>query len=40
MDVGDKVDKVARHESENGVYVGIGWAYQGVVDCEVGRREA
>jgi hypothetical protein len=40
VDAGDEVDEVARWENENGVRAGVELAYQGVVDCTVGRREA
>jgi hypothetical protein len=40
MDTGDKVDKVAGQENENGVHVGVELTYRGVVDCTVGRQEA
>jgi hypothetical protein len=40
VDAGDKVDEVAGRENENGVCASIDWAYRGVVDCDVGRREA
>jgi hypothetical protein len=39
VDTGDEVDKVAGQENENGVRTGVELAYQGVVDCIVGRRE-
>jgi hypothetical protein len=39
IDVGDEVDQVAGHENENGVHAGIAWAYRGVADCTIGRRE-
>jgi hypothetical protein len=40
VNAGDKVDEVAGQENENGVCAGVEWAYWGVVDCAVGRREA
>jgi hypothetical protein len=40
VDAGDKVNEVAGQESENGVRAGIVWAYQGIIVCAVGRREA
>jgi hypothetical protein len=40
VDAEDKVDEVAGRENENGVRAGVELAYQGVVDCAVGRREA
>jgi hypothetical protein len=40
VDAGGEVDKVAGQENENGVHAGIDWAYRGVVNCDVGRREA
>jgi hypothetical protein len=40
VDVGDKVDKVAGWENENGVRTGVDWAYQGVVGCDAGHQEA
>jgi hypothetical protein len=39
VDAGDEVDEVAGWENENGVCAGIGWAYWGIIDCAVGRRE-
>jgi hypothetical protein len=40
VDAGDEVDEVAGRENENGVRMGVDWAYQGVVDCTVGCLEA
>jgi hypothetical protein len=40
VDAGDEVDKVVGWENKNGVHTGIGWAYRGVIDCEVGCQEA
>jgi hypothetical protein len=40
VDAGGEVDEVARRENENVVHAGIDWAYWGVVNCDVGRREA
>jgi hypothetical protein len=40
VDAGGEVDEVARQEKENGVHAGVDWAYQGVVDCDVGHQEA
>jgi hypothetical protein len=40
IDAGDEVDEVARQENENRVHVSVGWAYQGIVDCDVGHWEA
>jgi hypothetical protein len=40
VDAGDKVNEVAGQENENGVWVGVEWAYWGIVDCTVGRQEA
>jgi hypothetical protein len=39
VDAGGEVDEVAGREHENGVCVGVDWAYRVVVDCDVGRRE-
>jgi hypothetical protein len=40
VNAGDKVNKVARQENENRVRTGVGWAYRGIVDCDVGHWEA
>jgi hypothetical protein len=40
VDAGDKVDKVAGQENENGVCMGIAWVYRGVIDCAIGHLEA
>jgi hypothetical protein len=40
VDAGDKVDKVAGQENENGVRVGVAWACRGVIDCDTGHQEA
>jgi hypothetical protein len=39
VDAGGEVDEVAGRENENGVRAGVDWAYRGVVNCNVGRRE-
>jgi hypothetical protein len=40
VDAGSEVNKVASQENENGVHVGIDWAYQGIAGCVIGYREA
>jgi hypothetical protein len=40
VDAGNKVDKVAGRENENGVCTGVDWVYRGVVCCAAGRQEA
>jgi hypothetical protein len=40
VDAGGEVDKVAGWENENGAHVGVEGAYQGIVDCAVGHRDA
>jgi hypothetical protein len=40
VNAGDKVDEVAVWESKNRVRAGIGWVYQGIVDCDIGCWEA
>jgi hypothetical protein len=40
MDAGGEVDEVAGRENEDEVRASVGWAYQGIVDCAVGWREA
>jgi hypothetical protein len=40
MDAGGEVNEVAGWENENEVRTSVGWVYQGIVDCAVGRWEA
>jgi hypothetical protein len=40
MDAGDEIDKVARWENKNRVCTGVGWVYQGVINCTIEHQEA